>query len=598
MCLVTWQITESWTAAYLYAAVFVLNQYEVSRATFALPLRENFALPLWWIRQLSVTLFLKRSYHFSTPGSQKVKILVSLWTSTALFCMFWQFSPFALLLEAMAMTVLHQMSLITDAQCFTLSAIGLLALVCAFASQAGNIFPLASPCAAVLLTNLIWITTKRCYVARYRHSEKPNNEGVLENANPRCGGKCGIICVALCRTLFMALLYSVIMFAFPNEDATHIRLYVREKLNIFPKWNFHTALYLCNEAFRGMDVLDFINGSIAGFGWNVLFYFLGMTALLPWKKLKLCHALRRRLSRLFHIQKQMKDTMSEQQLNKKIKTERGMTICRTWCAAMNITFGVLAWNMLRMKYLWTPHLLFVLTYGVYIFIWSGTQLLLSFIDIVLNKFWKRTVSKTAAIQMKKSQGSSNTKPTGPANTEKMRFWRRLIVGIGLFALANASVFQAYKRLTGRLESLREFYDPDTVELMQWIKNNTDKNALFAGSMQLMAGVKLCSDRPIANHPHYENRRLRERTVQWPDLCLTNRSLILTGRIHKAYTLDKQTLDSLHKPPRKSARFCATLIELFTGRVPVYERERKIALSKYFKLVFNNPTFKVFKVNQF
>ena len=30
-------------------------------------------------------------------------------------------------------------------------------------------------------------------------------------------------------------------------------------------------------------------------------------------------------------------------------------------------------------------------------------------------------------------------------------------------------------------------------------------------MQLLAGVKLCTDRHITNHPHYENKILRLRT---------------------------------------------------------------------------------------
>ena len=43
--------------------------------------------------------------------------------------------------------------------------------------------------------------------------------------------------------------------------------------------------------------------------------------------------------------------------------------------------------------------------------------------------------------------------------------------------------------------------------------NTPPNASFTGSMQLLAGVKLCTDRHITNHPHYENKFLRERTKQ-------------------------------------------------------------------------------------
>lgn len=35
--------------------------------------------------------------------------------------------------------------------------------------------------------------------------------------------------------------------------------------------------------------------------------------------------------------------------------------------------------------------------------------------------------------------------------------------------------------------------------------------MFAGSMQLLAGVKLCTGRALTNHPHYEDSGLRERT---------------------------------------------------------------------------------------
>lgn len=42
-------------------------------------------------------------------------------------------------------------------------------------------------------------------------------------------------------------------------------------------------------------------------------------------------------------------------------------------------------------------------------------------------------------------------------------------------------------------------------------SNTPRKAVFAGSMQLLAGVKLCTGRTLTNHPHYEDNSLRERT---------------------------------------------------------------------------------------
>lgn len=45
------------------------------------------------------------------------------------------------------------------------------------------------------------------------------------------------------------------------------------------------------------------------------------------------------------------------------------------------------------------------------------------------------------------------------------------------------------------------------------RSNVPKGAAFTGSMQLLAGVKLCTGRPITNHPHYEDKHLRFKTKE-------------------------------------------------------------------------------------
>ena len=66
-----------------------------------------------------------------------------------------------------------------------------------------------------------------------------------------------------------------------------------------------------------------------------------------------------------------------------------------------------------------------------------------------------------------------------------------------------------------MEDLREFYDPDTVDLMEWgsKEENVPLDAAFTGSMQLLAGVKLCTGRHVTNHPHFEDEELRARTKE-------------------------------------------------------------------------------------
>ena len=53
-----------------------------------------------------------------------------------------------------------------------------------------------------------------------------------------------------------------------------------------------------------------------------------------------------------------------------------------------------------------------------------------------------------------------------------------------------------------------------------------KEDAISGSMQLMAGVKLCTGRTITNHPHFEDKGLRERTQEVGDTGLSGTTNIM------------------------------------------------------------------------
>uniref|UniRef100_A0A8R1I1F4 C-mannosyltransferase dpy-19 n=1 Tax=Caenorhabditis japonica TaxID=281687 RepID=A0A8R1I1F4_CAEJA len=59
----------------------------------------------------------------------------------------------------------------------------------------------------------------------------------------------------------------------------------------------------------------------------------------------------------------------------------------------------------------------------------------------------------------------------------------------------------------------EYSNPHQEMLFDWIEQNTKKDAVFAGTMPVMANVKLTTLRPIVNHPHYEHVGIRERTLK-------------------------------------------------------------------------------------
>ncbi|XP_076869340.1 dpy-19-like 1, like [Brachyhypopomus gauderio] len=89
--------------------------------------------------------------------------------------------------------------------------------------------------------------------------------------------------------------------------------------------------------------------------------------------------------------------------------------------------------------------------------------------------------------------------------EKGRQHIVVLVILSLMAVQGMSNLQYQWGIMGEFSNLPQ------EELLEWIKENTPQNAVFAGAMPTMASVKLSTGRVIVNHPHYEDAGLRERT---------------------------------------------------------------------------------------
>lgn len=66
------------------------------------------------------------------------------------------------------------------------------------------------------------------------------------------------------------------------------------------------------------------------------------------------------------------------------------------------------------------------------------------------------------------------------------------------------------RIVSELSELEEHYESDTVELMNWIKSQAPITAVFAGSPQLMAAIKLCTGWMVTSLPVYNDEDLMRR----------------------------------------------------------------------------------------
>uniref|UniRef100_A0A667X736 Dpy-19 like C-mannosyltransferase 3 n=1 Tax=Myripristis murdjan TaxID=586833 RepID=A0A667X736_9TELE len=122
-------------------------------------------------------------------------------------------------------------------------------------------------------------------------------------------------------------------------------------------------------------------------------------------------------------------------------------------------YGLLAFSTMRMKYIWTGHMCAVAAYGV-----CGTELW----NLILGAL--RCNSKT------------------------------LVLYRTLYEVKKIHTFDSHSPCLSLF-----FFSPSS--------SKTPKQAVFAGSMQLLAGIKLCTGRVLTNHPHYEDKELRERTRQ-------------------------------------------------------------------------------------
>ncbi|XP_061669514.1 probable C-mannosyltransferase DPY19L3 isoform X2 [Syngnathoides biaculeatus] len=242
-------------------------------------------------------------------------------------------------------------------------------------------------------------------------------------------------------------------------------------------------------------------------------------------------------------------------------------------------FGLLAFSTMRMKYIWTGHMCAVAAYGL-----CGRDVW----SVLLHALRCDT-----------------------------KFVVRLARYGAPLALMAFLYYKFWPKMVEELSDLREFYDPDTVELMTWISTKTPERAVLAGSMQLLAGIKLCTGRVITNHPHYEDKDLRDRTKQVYQVY-ARRSPREVHSILQSLAADYVVLENSICYERRHRRGCRLrdLLDLANGHImdgdgdndadlvaaayPRFCDEVKTDSPQYaalFKRTFQNKTFHVYRVRK-
>ncbi|XP_056317979.1 probable C-mannosyltransferase DPY19L3 isoform X1 [Danio aesculapii] len=342
----------------------------------------------------------------------------------------------------------------------------------------------------------------------------------------------------------------------------HIFKFIKAKFGFGATRDFDASLYLCEEAFGllPLDTFERLAGTVLLYPYlctlSVLFILLLLVALSNLSLNGLGQASREKEDRTF-----------------KMRPDVAYNLMHT------VFFGLLAFSTMRMKYLWTGHMCTIAAFGV-----CGKEVWALYLRVL------------------------------HCNTKTAMRLIRYSVPIVILAFL---YYKFWPRLMEEISELREFYDPDTVELMEWIRLKTPKRAVFAGSMQLLAGIKLCTGRVLTNHPHYEDQALRERTRQVYQIYARQSA----EEVHKVLGLvgtDYIVLEDSICYERRHSRGCRLrdLLDLANGHImdgpgendpdlipashPRFCEGIKTDMPPYstlFTRVFKNKTFNVYKLKK-
>ncbi|NXG74230.1 D19L3 mannosyltransferase, partial [Baryphthengus martii] len=471
--------------------------------------------------------------------------------ATFLFSLTWQFNQFMMLIQALALFILDCLDMLPTGKVTWLYIIQISGLMLVCVLQFFN---------SMILGSLLISFNASVLIART--IQKNLKKGGLLN---RLGKLILHVLLVLCLTLLINKFIKKIL---SLESDEHIFKFLKAKFGFGATRDFDANLYLCEEAFGLLPLNTFsrLSETLLFYVYIFVLFLMAVAAVIvAFRNLSFCFFCLISGSNQVQFVEKMEDCTVT------LKPDAAYNLIHT------VLFGCLALSTMRMKYLWTSHMCVFASFGL-------------------------------------------------CSTE---VWKPILKGVHLYTSQRAHVIKysipiitllyiAYKFWPGimdELSELREFYDPDTVELMNWIKSNSPSTAVFAGSMQLLAGVKLCTGRTLTNHPHYEDKNLRERTKQIYQIY-AKRSPEDVYRILRSFGTDYVILEDSICYERRHSRGCRLrdLLDIANGHImdglgenepdlkpslyPRFCEEIKKNLPSYtvyFTRVFQNKTFHVYKL---
>jgi len=165
-------------------------------------------------------------------------------------------------------------------------------------------------------------------------------------------------------------------------------------------------------------------------------------------------------------------------------------------------------------------------------------------------------------------------------------------------LLGAMSIQGVQNIQAQRNIMGEYNNPDQEELFTWIEKSVDKQGVFAGSMPLMANLRLSTGRSIVNHPHYEDVGLRERTKKVYQVFSRKPGAEVHATL-SSLSVQYAVLDVNWCKPTRPKAGCAIPevwdVEDVENRDKPTFCSQVAYLDKLFKIVFSNRTYRVIKL---
>uniref|UniRef100_A0A8D0AHM9 Dpy-19 like 4 n=1 Tax=Sander lucioperca TaxID=283035 RepID=A0A8D0AHM9_SANLU len=393
----SWVMSGTWVAGMLAVAWYVINRPDTTKVDFAIPLRDNWALPYFSCQVAALTGFL--SNNISSATEMFCYLTMSVTTFT--FLLVWEHSHYVLFIQALCLFLLDSFDLVPPRKMADIQKVYLTSLFPVYLCQFQNPALLSSPLLGLLIGSVL---------AQYFQVE----------------------------------------LAAPSHQSS-VKLHTT---GVY----FITNFLMCQESFQTPS--------------QDLFLRLTQASVLPFYLLVLTVCLLSTLQTIYR-------RLSGQPMKTNIRLEDGRIGEQPeviYHVFHTLLFGGLTLLFDGMKYLWTPYVCMFTAFGV------------CSPDLWMTVFkWLKLKSIHPVVLS-------------------------LILSTAVPTIIGFSLWREYcPRVLAELSDVQEFYNPDTVELINWIKSQAPVAAVFAGSPQLLGTVKLCSGSAVTSLPLYSDINLLRRT---------------------------------------------------------------------------------------